>query len=86
MSSETTSSDSNKINRKAKGSLNNYLIFYNAASWAGWTYVLTVSVLELLENGDVTKLYDRIGWTLTLVQTSAILEVLLNYLYIKLMK
>ncbi|PKC16154.1 PTPLA-domain-containing protein [Rhizophagus irregularis] len=79
MSSETkaeTSSGSNKINGKAKGNLNSYLLLYNAASWAGWTYVLTVSVLELFKNGgDVTKLYDRIGWTLTLVQTAAILEI-----------
>lgn len=82
MSSETkaeTSSGSNKINGKAKGNLNSYLLLYNAASWAGWTYVLTVSVLELIKNGgDVTKLYDRIGWTLTLVQTAAILEVFSN--------
>lgn len=74
-----TSSANNKANKKARSGLNGYLIFYNAASWVGWTYVLVVSVLELLENGgDVTKLYDRIGWTLTLVQTGAILEVLLK--------
>ena len=75
MASETKAEAS--VNKKAKGSLNSYLIFYNAASWAGWTYVLIVSVLELFENGgDVTKLYDKIGWALTLVQTGAILEVL----------
>ena len=80
MSSETkveTSSAGNKANKKAKGALNAYLILYNTASWACWTYVLVVSVLELIENGgDVKTLYDRIGWILTLVQTGAILEVL----------
>ncbi|RIA98492.1 tyrosine phosphatase-like protein [Glomus cerebriforme] len=78
MSSEIkaeTSNASNKSNKKP-GGLNSYLIFYNAASWAGWTYVLVISVLELFEKGgDVTKLYDRIGWILTLVQTGATLEI-----------
>jgi very-long-chain (3R)-3-hydroxyacyl-CoA dehydratase len=86
MSSEIkaeTSNANNKANKKTKRGLNSYLIFYNATSWVGWTYVLVASVLDLIENdGDVTKLYDRIGWTLTLVQTGAILEVLLKLFYI----
>ena len=86
MSSETKAEISSANNKKAKRSSNSYLIFYNATSWVGWTYVLVVSVLELIENGgDVTKLYDRIGWTLTLVQTGAILEVLLKLFYIELL-
>ncbi|CAG8435389.1 10750_t:CDS:2 [Funneliformis mosseae] len=54
--------------------LNGYLIFYNAASWAGWSYIL-LSILELIVNDDLAKAYDKIGWTLKLVQTGAILEI-----------
>ncbi len=73
---ETKANASNKPNKEVKLGLKAYLIFYNAASWVGWSYVLVVSILELIENGgDVTKVYDRTGWTLTLVQTGAILEV-----------
>ncbi|CAG8758904.1 19998_t:CDS:2, partial [Racocetra persica] len=51
-----------------------YLVFYNAASCAGWFYVLVLILTELVQNGDLTTVYDRAGWVLMIVQTGAILE------------
>ncbi|CAG8442891.1 4683_t:CDS:2, partial [Ambispora gerdemannii] len=55
---------------------NGYLVLYNAVSWAGWTYLLAQTVLELVKNqGDYTKSYDNVGVLLKFVQTIALLEV-----------
>ncbi|CAG8689695.1 4546_t:CDS:2, partial [Scutellospora calospora] len=52
-----------------------YLVLYNAASCAGWSYVLGLVLSELAQNGgDFTTVYDRVGWILMIVQTGAILE------------
>ncbi|CAG8761891.1 3434_t:CDS:2, partial [Cetraspora pellucida] len=51
-----------------------YLVFYNAVSCAGWFYVLVLVLSELVQNGDLTTVYDRAGWILMIVQTCAILE------------
>ncbi|KAI9099776.1 tyrosine phosphatase-like protein [Phlyctochytrium arcticum] len=54
-----------------------YMIIYNLGSAAAWAYTLLLLVSSLLKtNGDVSKSYAACGWTVTVVQTFAILEVL----------
>ncbi|KAG0212062.1 hypothetical protein BGX28_006960 [Mortierella sp. GBA30] len=56
--------------------VNLYLIAYNWASFAAWSYVLIQTVKTLLETGyDYTKVYAVVGDHLVWVQTAALLEV-----------
>ncbi|KAK9720201.1 hypothetical protein K7432_004292 [Basidiobolus ranarum] len=54
-----------------------YLVIYNVLSWFAWTYVLMWTLGEVWnKSGDYTQNCSKIGWTLTLVQTGAVLEIL----------
>ncbi|KAJ2771602.1 hypothetical protein IWQ57_002143 [Coemansia nantahalensis] len=53
-----------------------YLVAYNAASFAGWAYVLAQTAAHLAEHGgSLNGLFGRIGLPLIWVQTGAALEV-----------
>ncbi|KAJ2161227.1 hypothetical protein GGF46_001655 [Coemansia sp. RSA 552] len=61
---------------KSSGVTESYLVAYNAASFAGWGFVLVQTVLYLLEHGrDLSGLFGRIGYPLIYVQTGAALEI-----------
>ncbi|KAG0293629.1 hypothetical protein BGZ96_002511 [Linnemannia gamsii] len=56
--------------------INAYLIAYNWASFAGWSWVLVQTVRTLLATGgDYSKVYAVVGDKLVWVQTAALLEV-----------
>ncbi|KAG0297782.1 hypothetical protein BGZ98_000437 [Dissophora globulifera] len=56
--------------------VNLYLIAYNWASFAAWSYVLVQTVKTLIDtDGDFSKVYAVIGDQLVWVQTAALLEV-----------
>ncbi|KAF9899319.1 hypothetical protein BX616_003099, partial [Lobosporangium transversale] len=56
--------------------VNLYLIAYNWASFAGWSWVLVQTIRALLATGnDYTKVYAAVGDQLVWVQTAALLEV-----------
>ncbi|KAG9307760.1 hypothetical protein G9A89_023325 [Geosiphon pyriformis] len=64
-------------NSSGSGLTKNYLILYNVLSWVGWSYVLWNTISNLVHTkGDFRKSYDQVGWILTWVQTTALLEVL----------
>ncbi|KAI8360324.1 tyrosine phosphatase-like protein [Mortierella sp. GBAus27b] len=72
-----SSSSGKKASKPANPIVTAYLIAYNAASFAGWFYVLFQTVKVLLETGyDYTKVYDVVGDHLVWVQTAALFEVL----------
>ncbi|CAG8550818.1 6385_t:CDS:2, partial [Acaulospora colombiana] len=75
MSSEVRAGTSRSASSTSKTWINAYLVLYNVASWIGWAYVLGSTLSTLAQNNvDYTIVYDRIGWSLAIVQTGAILE------------
>lgn len=52
-----------------------YLALYNAASMAGWAYVLGLTAQHFQAGGGVDGLYGAIEQPLKIVQTTALLEV-----------
>lgn len=52
-----------------------YLSLYNAASMAGWAYVLALSAQHFQAGGKPEGLYGAIEEPLKIVQTTAILEI-----------
>ncbi|KAJ2715581.1 hypothetical protein H4R19_001130 [Coemansia spiralis] len=61
---------------KGGGAATLYLVAYNAASFAGWYYVLAQTAVHLAEHGsNLDGLFARIGLPLIYVQTAAVLEV-----------
>ncbi|RHZ65775.1 hypothetical protein Glove_311g68 [Diversispora epigaea] len=75
-SSSSSSLGSSRSKTKINTGINGYLILYNSISCVGWSYVLGLSLLELVKNnGNYTIIHDKVGWILTIVQTGAILEV-----------
>ncbi|KAF9190220.1 hypothetical protein BGZ51_008851 [Haplosporangium sp. Z 767] len=69
-------SASKKASKPVNPIVNLYLIVYNWASFAGWSYVLIQTIRTLLATGyDYTKVYAVVGDHLVWVQTAALLEV-----------
>lgn len=66
-----------KASKPVNPIINLYLIAYNWASFAGWSYVLIQTVRTLVATGgDYTKVYGVVGDQLVWVQTAAVLEIL----------
>ena len=52
-----------------------YLALYNAASMAGWAYVIYLIGQHFNAGGDPSQLYGAIEQPLKIVQTTALLEI-----------
>ncbi|KAG0314842.1 hypothetical protein BGZ99_007831 [Dissophora globulifera] len=71
-----TATSGKKAPKPVNPVVNLYLIAYNWASFAAWSYVLVQTVKTLIDtDGDFSKVYAVIGDQLVWVQTAALLEV-----------